>query len=36
MPKFNIGGFLDGTAYGVINEVLSGFRDDTGNPKTSR
>ena len=36
MPKFNIGGFLEGTAYGVINEVLSGFRDDTGYAKPSR
>ena len=36
MPKFNIGGFLEGTAYGVINEVLSGFSDDTGYAKPSR
>ena len=36
MPKFNIGGFLEGTAYGVINEVLSGFRDNTGFAKPSR
>ncbi len=36
MPKFNIGGLLEGTAYGVINEVLSGFRSDDGYAKPSR
>ena len=36
MPKYNIGKFLEGTAYGVINEVLSGFRSDSGYAKPSR
>jgi len=36
MPKYNIGRFLEGTAYGVINEVLSGFRSDSGYAKPSR
>ena len=36
MPKFNIGGLIEGTAYGVINEILSGFRDQNGYAKPSR
>ena len=36
MPKINIGGLLEGTAYGVINEILSGFRSDDGYAKPSR
>ena len=36
MPKYNIGKFLEGTAYGVINEVLSGFRSEDGYAKPSR
>ena len=33
---FNLGRGLEGTAYGVINEVLSGFRSDSGYAKPSR
>ena len=36
MAKINIGGLLEGTAYGVINEILSGFRSDDGYAKPSR
>ena len=36
MAKFNIGGLIEGTAYGVLNEILSGFRSDDGYAKPSR
>ena len=36
MPKINIGGLLEGTAYGVINEILAEFRSDDGYALPSR
>ena len=30
MPKFNLGRLLEGTAYGVLNEVLGEMRSDDG------
>ena len=36
MPKFNIGGLLEGTAYGVLNEILGEFRSDDGYAIPSR
>jgi len=36
MPKFNIGRLLEGTAYGVINEILAEFRSDDGFALPSR
>ena len=36
MPKFNLGRLLEGTAYGVINEVLAEFRSDDGFALPSR
>ena len=36
MPKFDIGGLLEGTAYGVLNEVLGEFRSDDGFALPSR
>ena len=36
MPKFNLGKVLEGTAYGVLNEVLAEFRSDDGYALPSR
>ena len=36
MPKFNIGGLLEGTAYGVLNEILGEFCSDDGYAIPSR
>ena len=36
MPKFNLGKVLEGTAYGVINEILAEFRSDDGFALPSR
>ena len=36
MPKFNLGKVLEGTAYGVLNEILSEFRSDDGYALPSR
>ena len=36
MPKFNLGGLIEGTAYGVINEILAEFRSDDGFALPSR
>ena len=36
MPKFNLGKVLEGTAYGVINEILAEFRSDDGYALPSR
>ena len=36
MPKFNIGGLLEGTAYGVLNEILAEFHSDDGFALPSR
>ena len=36
MPKFNLGRLLEGTAYGVINEILAEFRSDDGFALPSR
>ena len=33
---FNLGRRLEGTAYGVINEVLSGFHSDDGYARANR
>ena len=30
MAKFDLGRALEGTAYGVLNELLAEFRDDDG------
>ena len=36
MPKFNLGGLIEGTAYGVLNEVLAEFHSDDGFALPSR
>ena len=36
MPKFNLGRVLQGTAYGVLNEILAEFRSDDGYALPSR
>ena len=36
MPKFNLGRLLQGTAYGVLNEILAEFRSDDGFALPSR
>ena len=36
MPKFNLGKILEGTAYGVLNEILAEFRSDDGYALPSR
>ena len=36
MPKFNLGRLLEGTAYGVLNEILAEFRSDDGFALPSR
>ena len=36
MPKFNLGKVLEGTAYGVLNEILAEFRSDDGYALPSR
>ena len=36
MPKFNLGRLLEGTAYGVLNEILAEFRSDDGYALPSR
>ena len=36
MPKFNLGRLLQGTAYGVLNEILAEFRSDDGYALPSR
>ena len=36
MPKFNLGKVLEGTAYGVINEILAEFHSDDGFALPSR
>ena len=36
MGKFNLGSALEGAAYGVLNELLAGFRDDDGYATQSR
>ena len=36
MPKFNLGRLLEGTAYGVLNEVLGEMRSDDGYALPSR
>ena len=36
MPKFNLGKVLEGTAYGVLNEILGEFRSKDGYAKPSR
>ena len=36
MPKFNLGRLLEGTAYGVMNEILAEFRSDDGYALPSR
>ena len=36
MPKFNLGRLLEGTMYGVINEILAEFRSDDGFALPSR
>ena len=36
MPKFNLGKVLEGSAYGVLNEILSEFRSDDGYALPSR
>ena len=36
MPKFNLGRLLEGTAYGVLNEILGEFRSDDGYALPSR
>ena len=36
MGKFDLGSALEGTAYGVLNELLAGFRDDDGYATQSR
>ena len=36
MPKFNLGRLLEGTAYGVINEILAEFHSDDGFALPSR
>ena len=36
MPKFNLGRLLEGSAYGVMNEILAEFRSDDGFAKPSR
>ena len=36
MPKFNLGKVLEGTAYGVLNEILAEFRSDDGFALPSR
>ena len=36
MPKLNLGKVLEGTAYGVINEILAEFRSDDGYALPSR
>ena len=36
MPKINLGRLLEGTAYGVINEILAEFRSDDGFALPSR
>ena len=36
MPKFNLGKVLQGTAYGVLNEILAEFRSDDGYALPSR
>ena len=36
MPKLNLGKVLEGTAYGVLNEILAEFRSDDGYALPSR
>ena len=36
MGKFNLGSALEGAAYGVLNELLAGFRDSDGYATQSR
>ena len=36
MAKFDLGSALEGTAYGVLNELLAEFRDDDGYATQSR
>ena len=36
MAKINLGRLLEGTAYGVINEILAEFRSDDGFALPSR
>ncbi len=36
MPKFNLGRLLEGSAYGVINEILAEFHSDDGFALPSR
>ena len=36
MGNFDLGSALEGTAYGVLNELLAGFRDDDGYATQSR
>ena len=36
MPKFNLGGLIEGTAYGVLNEILAEFHSDDGFALPSR
>ena len=36
MAKFNLGRLLEGTAYGVLNEILAEFRSDDGYALPSR
>ena len=36
MPKFNLGGLIEGTAYGVLNEILAEFHSDDGYALPSR
>ncbi len=36
MPRFNLGKVLEGTAYGVMNEILAEFRSDDGYALPSR
>ena len=36
MPKFNLGKVLEGSAYGVLNEILAEFRSDDGYALPSR
>ena len=36
MPKLNLGRLLEGTAYGVLNEILAEFRSDDGFALPSR
>ena len=36
MPRFNLGGLIEGTAYGVLNEILAEFHSDDGYALPSR